>query len=163
MCEKTLTCDEIPEIYIPSKHAFLNRFRATSLENSGIKFLHDVISREQVVNSNGWCLPHYYLSIYYSSPITLMLSGNHPSRQPSASFQGAWITELDSAMILLCPSDNSRSRETRTTVACIYRTEFFPQTLIFKSQYLCSPIRLIFLYLIWNIKGLAIRFQRYRD
>ena len=124
MCEKTLTCDEIPEIYIPSKHAFLNRFRATSLENSGIKFLHDVISREQVVNSNGWCLPHYYLSIYYSSPITLMLSGNHPSRQPSASFQGAWITELawhvHSAMILLCPSDSSQSRETPTTVACIY-------------------------------------------
>ena len=127
MCEKTLIYDEIPEIYIPGNIFFLKRFRAISLENSEIIFLHDVISREQVVNSNGWCLPHYYLSIYYSSPITRMLSVNHPSRQPFASFQGAWITELDSAMILLCTSGSSRGRETPT----IYRTEFFPQTLIF--------------------------------
>ena len=35
-----------------------------------------------------------YLSIYYDFPIARMPSGNHTSRQPSASFRSAWVIEL---------------------------------------------------------------------
>ena len=34
------------------------------------------------------------LSFYYDIPITRMLPGNHPSRQPSASLRSKWVTEL---------------------------------------------------------------------
>jgi len=34
------------------------------------------------------------LSIYYDSPKTQVLPGNHPSLQPTAPFWGTWITEL---------------------------------------------------------------------
>ena len=35
----------------------------------------------------------FCLSIYYDIPITRMLPGNHPSRQPSASLRSTWVTE----------------------------------------------------------------------
>ena len=34
------------------------------------------------------------LSIYYDFPITRMLPGNHPSRQPSVSLRSEWVAEL---------------------------------------------------------------------
>ena len=34
------------------------------------------------------------LAIYYDSPITRVLPGNHPSLQPRAPYWGAWIKEL---------------------------------------------------------------------
>ena len=73
-------------------------FTCGKCTSNGISWIYRCIKKFRnfftftITRKNG-CLS-IYLSIYYDIPITRMLPGNHPSRQPTASLRSTWVTEL---------------------------------------------------------------------